>query len=107
MANEDPKYADWVRSQPCCSCGADGPSQLHHMTGAGMGLRAHDHLGMPMCGRCHMEFHDSSGGFKHWTKDTKRVWQVIQVHNSRERYRNYCNFQDEKSEEEAEDGNWF
>lgn len=53
MAGEDRAYSDRVRDLPCAMCGKRGRSEQHHRSGAGMGLRAHDHDSMPLCWRCH------------------------------------------------------
>ena len=61
---------------PCMACGSAPPSVLHHKTGAGMGLRAHDQDGMPLCDPCHKSIHSLTfGHFKGWTKDRRRNWQ--------------------------------
>lgn len=56
-------YLAWVRSRPCCVCGAPADS-AHHMIGmwqvGGMGLKAPDSLAMPVCdgpGGCHARIH--------------------------------------------------
>lgn len=55
MAGENARYSEWIRSQPCYWPGCrKGPrSEQHHMSGAGMGLRAHDHDSMPLCREHH------------------------------------------------------
>lgn len=55
MADEDRKYSSWIRSLDCAMCGARGPSEQHHKSGAGVGRRAHDHDSMPLCRKCHHE----------------------------------------------------
>jgi len=79
MAGEDRQYTDWIAKQPCASCGIRFRSQVHHRTGAGMGLRAHDHDSMPMCSGCHRDFHDLIGAFKTWDKALRGDWQDLQT----------------------------
>lgn len=54
-------YLAFVRSLPCCSCGATG-CDPHHVIGlhwglSGQGLTAPDSFAMPLCRRCHEEVH--------------------------------------------------
>lgn len=58
-------YLRWVRTLPCCVCGAPADS-AHHLIGmwqvSGMGLKAPDSLVMPVCdgpGGCHQAIHAS------------------------------------------------
>lgn len=58
---EDSKYTRWVKTQPCCSCGAraDDP---HHIIGhglGGMGTKPSDYLTIPLCRTCHRNLHDN------------------------------------------------
>ena len=55
----NPKYLQWVKSQPCVCCGvrADDP---HHIIGhgqGGMGTKAHDLLTIPLCRQHHDDLH--------------------------------------------------
>ena len=59
----------------CHQCGRPPPSEAHHRTGAGMGLKAKDDLTMPLCPTCHVEFHALSGPFKGMTREQARAWQ--------------------------------
>lgn len=43
-----------------------------------MGLKSHDHLAMPLCPRCHRDFHDARGAFRDWDKTRRREWQAEQ-----------------------------
>ena len=89
MAGEDPTYTTWLREQPCCvdhEC--QGPVQVHHITGAGLALRAHDWEGMPLCLLHHSQLHDARGYFRLMKKDEKRAWQRHQVAAARLRYLN-------------------
>jgi len=56
-------YLVWVRSLPCCNCGARG-GDAHHVIGlrwglSGMGMTAPDSFAMPACRACHQEIHRS------------------------------------------------
>ncbi|MEL5710154.1 DUF968 domain-containing protein [Serratia bockelmannii] len=58
---EDSKYTRWVKTQPCCSCGAraDDP---HHIIGhgfSGMATKPCDYLTIPLCRTCHRNLHDN------------------------------------------------
>ena len=58
MRRENKKYLKWVRTLPCCHCGA--PSEAHHLIGVGMGImgsRASDIHAVPLCRSCHTEVH--------------------------------------------------
>lgn len=60
------------------------PVQVHHMTGAGMGVKAHDRETMPLCWRCHADLHGRdlhgrAGRFGFMTKHDLRDWQVTMV----------------------------
>lgn len=41
-----------------------------------MSQKAHDQLAIPMCHRCHMEFHGATGWCKGWTKAERKLWQA-------------------------------
>lgn len=58
-------YLDFVRSKPCCACGAPGPSDPDHLKarGAGSGKR-NDFTIVPLCRSCHDERH--ALGTKHF-----------------------------------------
>ena len=86
MANEDPKYLQWIREQPCVMCKRTPSAEVHHETGAGMGLRAHDHKAMPLCHRCHMAFHAVHGPFKGWDRKKLNEWQKEQYQRTRQRW---------------------
>ena len=50
------KYLDFIRSHPCVMCG--NPQTVpHHVRrsywGAGMGVKPHDYVTLPVCVRCH------------------------------------------------------
>lgn len=53
-------YLAHVRALPCCSCGAAGPSDPHHWSHSrrrGVGTKLDDLLTIPLCRRCHDEYH--------------------------------------------------
>jgi hypothetical protein len=79
MAGEDPRYLAWVRTLPCSVPDCRAPSEAHHITGAGMSLRSHDHDTMPLCRWHHATFHDLTGHFKGWLKHERRRWQREKV----------------------------
>lgn len=64
------KYLAFVRSLPCCVCGATGGVAAHHMKGvfhlSGAGLTAPDSFAMPACdpffgsyNHCHQQIHNT------------------------------------------------
>lgn len=50
------KYLDWIREKPCVFCRQ--PSEPHHVRrhywGAGIGMKPHDYVSIPVC-RTHHE----------------------------------------------------
>ncbi|WP_306801899.1 DUF968 domain-containing protein [Providencia sp. PROV257] len=53
------EYIKWVKSQPCCVCGATS-DDAHHLIGhgqGGMGTKAHDLFTIPLCRVHHGELH--------------------------------------------------
>jgi len=54
------KYLAWVKTLPCCSCGAPA-DDAHHLIGVGnmggMGMKAPDSMTMPVCRACHGDIH--------------------------------------------------
>lgn len=81
---KDTRYLNRVRGLPCCMCGAFPPVEAHHRTGGGMGLKANDRATMPLCTRCHKQFHDLNGRFSGWTKEQLREWQVAKIFKTME-----------------------
>lgn len=86
MANEDKPYTDWLHGQRCClhGHGCAGAIEVHHRTGAGLALRAHDHEGIPLCKKHHHERHSLTGYFKNMVKAERKLWEShqIEVHRS-------------------------
>lgn len=77
MADEDPKWTNFIRSLPCAMCLTSEDVCAHHSTshGRGKSQRAHDHQTFPLCHTCHMNFHDRRGKFFHWTKEQRKLWE--------------------------------
>ncbi len=77
MAGEDPEHLARLRAMPCGMCDRPPPSDAHHSThGRGTSQKTHDHLAMPLCHGCHMDFHGATGRFKGMTKAERRMWQA-------------------------------
>lgn len=60
------KYLQWVKSQPCCVCGAIA-DDAHHLIGygqGGMGTKAHDLFTIPLCRVHHDELHRDPKGWE-------------------------------------------
>ena len=49
----DPLYLVFIRTQPCLACGNGAPSDPHHLTVGGIGLKGSDYLVIPLCRKCH------------------------------------------------------
>lgn len=50
----DREYLAWIRTLPCCACGAPPPSEAAHSgNDGGMSLKASDHSAIPLCAACH------------------------------------------------------
>lgn len=96
MANELPKHLEWLRRQPCCECGAQPPSHPHHRPGGGKGRKTHDREAIPLCARCHREFHDLNGRFKGWTRPELRGWHDTHLAT-------ICNLLDQEGRPDEED----
>ncbi|MEY0055216.1 DUF968 domain-containing protein [Providencia rettgeri] len=62
------KYLQWVKSQPCCGCGAIS-DDAHHIIDyglSGMGTKPHDFFVIPLCRVDHSELHRDP---KEWEKE--------------------------------------
>lgn len=60
------KYLQWVKSQPCCVCGATS-DDAHHLIGhgqGGVGTKAHDLFTIPLCRVHHGELHKDPNGWE-------------------------------------------
>ena len=82
MAKKDPEYLRRVKWMRCHIC-HDWPCDAHHITGAGMGMKAHDRDTIPLCRKHHSELHSLSGYFKGWSGAKLRNWQVEAVRQTR------------------------
>ncbi len=57
MSHVDREYQDRVRALPCLGCGAEPPSECHHVKTRGAGGGDHAWNLMPLCTNCHYEWH--------------------------------------------------
>nr|WP_108478952.1 DUF968 domain-containing protein [Providencia alcalifaciens] len=63
---ENVKYLQWLKSQPCCVCGATA-DDAHHIIGygqGGIGTKAHDLFTIPLCRVHHSELHKDPKGWE-------------------------------------------
>ncbi len=63
---EDSKWTCWVKTQPCCACGATADDP-HHIIGhglGGMGTKPCDYLTIPLCRTCHRNLHDDPAAWE-------------------------------------------
>ena len=63
------KHYEKIARMPCMVCGAR-PIQIHHITGAGMGLKANDNETIPLC-----ELHHLSGGYGVAVHSGVKAWE--------------------------------
>lgn len=81
---DDPAYLALVRKLPCCVFrGCNGAIEAHHLTGAGMGLKARDDETMPLCQLHHLCLHQLLGPFAEWDRDYLKTWQLARVEETR------------------------
>lgn len=85
MAGENPAYADAVRMLPCRSCGQRYGVQAHHAGPRALARRAHDSTCVPLCYRCHGEWHAASGWAKLLNKQQRREWAELAIQETRDR----------------------
>lgn len=100
-AKRDRVYLAWIHKHPCCECGSVRLVEAHHHThgtlepvfpsptqegvlvtagrARGKAQKAHDHWAIPLCLRCHRQFHDCSGPFRKMDKEELRAWQSRKV----------------------------
>jgi len=81
-----PKYEDWMKSPdwlefirqlPCMSCGLR-PSDAHHVTSRGMGLKQPDSMTVPLCRMCHSGLHDRNKPSVEWSRlALSRLWASL------------------------------
>jgi hypothetical protein len=78
LSGEPPDPSDrrvLCRQKPCHCCGAI-PSHAHHVTySRGLGQKSYDSMVIPLCWKCHSEFHDARGHFEGWDRERRRAWQ--------------------------------
>ena len=90
MANEEPEYLKFVRSQPCAMAGngpCSGEMHAHHPQGGkGMGTRNHDSRAIPLCAKHHTERHSLSGAFKAYDKRRVREFEAQASERLRRQY---------------------
>ena len=55
------EHMEWVKTHPCCACGAPGPSEAHHVTG-----RRSDFRVIALCPACHRGPHGFHNDKKAW-----------------------------------------
>lgn len=58
------KYLERIKSLPCGVCGAQPPSEAHHI------LQGRHFLCIPLCDSCHRD------GFNGW-HGQRRIWKVL------------------------------
>lgn len=78
----DKKYLAWLRTQPCCICGA-GNTVAHHTSTGGIGLKGSDLLAIPLCPPCHDMIHRHYGKGTLWTEE--QLQRII--NNLQQKYR--------------------
>jgi hypothetical protein len=84
VAGEDPEHLDRIRAMGCCApvgvTPCSGPVVAHHYPyGRGVAQKTHDHTAIPLCNTHHVEFHGSTGAFKHHGKAGKKDWNAEMV----------------------------
>lgn len=52
-----PERVQWIAARPCVVCGG-GPCQGHHVVNGGKGRKADAKWIVPLCVRCHRQYHD-------------------------------------------------
>lgn len=81
---DNPERRAWLHTLPCAvkshpfpgATPCAGEVQVHHPTGAGMGLKDDDNNAFPLCRRHHTdEFHPVCGSFRGWVHDQLKKWQ--------------------------------
>jgi len=56
-------YLGFIRAQDCCLCGAEGPSEAHHVAQGGMSTKGSDLSCIPLCHKCHSDIEDKGHGW--------------------------------------------
>lgn len=110
MADEEKRYTDWIRTQPCAVCGATFQVVPHHAlygttyspdearppkaipnARKATSQRSHDYFSIPLCLKHHEPGVHQLGNFfagksRHWAND----WEADQVSKLRLRYGMQC-----------------
>lgn len=56
MSKAEERHLQRVKELPCSVCGADGPSDAHHiLVGRTPGRRSPDFCAIPLCKMCHQD----------------------------------------------------
>ena len=55
----NPRYLAWIRTQPCCVCGARRGIEASHTGPHGLGQKSPDTSAVPLCTRHHRTGNDS------------------------------------------------
>lgn len=78
ITHRDPKYREFIRSQPCVICGK--PGEFHHESGlgdsGGMSKKCSDYFGISLCRHDHDE-RDRLGFTSFWAKYWKDPWGIV------------------------------
>ena len=75
-AGHFPEHLARIRRLPCCVCASRRFVVPHHATyGRGLSRKSSDHETMPLCRRCHRDFHNAAGWFADWSREQRREWQ--------------------------------
>jgi hypothetical protein len=78
----DPEYLRWVRSRPCCVCGA-WPVEAHHAGLRGFGMKSADDTAIPLCTLHHRAWHDVRDPFRAMTKTQRGEWARDRIRETR------------------------
>jgi len=57
--NRSPRYLAWIRTQPCCVCGATQRIEASHTGPHGIGQKSSDSSAIPLCAKHHRTGNDS------------------------------------------------
>lgn len=55
------------------------PVRAHHVTGAGMALKAKDADTLGLCDGHHADLHEFTGPFFGWSREQRAIWQLEQA----------------------------
>lgn len=110
MADEEPRYTNWIRTQPCAACGTTIGIEPHHAlfgttynpegprppkaipdARKGGSQRSHDYFSIPLCMKHHTPgLHKLAGPFAGWTGSQLESWERDRVREHRNRYAMQC-----------------